>query len=203
MRQFTSPSAFVIPENQSAIGEVKATDADGDSVSFKVLGTNEKIQITSSGVLSFIGASDYEEQVSYTANIEASDGEQTAIQEVTVELTNINDVAPNFVSDSTFSAPENQTEIGIVEAEDADGDTVTFTISGTDLSITESGVLSFNQEPDYETKDLYEATVTANDGLNITNQIISVSVTDVNERPILHLMKILRLLRIKQQLAKW
>ena len=182
--EFTSPSAFVIPENQSAIGEVKATDADGDSVSFKVLGTNEKIQITSSGVLSFIGASDYEEQVSYTANIEASDGEQTAIQEVTVELTNINDVAPNFVSDSAFSAPENQTEIGIVEAEDADGDTVTFTISGTDLSITESGVLSFNQEPDYETKDLYEATVTANDGLNITNQIISVSVTDVNERPI-------------------
>ena len=103
--EFTSPSAFVIPENQSAIGEVKATDADGDSVSFKVLGTNEKIQITSSGVLSFIGASDYEEQVSYTANIEASDGEQTAIQEVTVELTNINDVAHNFVSDSTFSAP--------------------------------------------------------------------------------------------------
>ena len=37
-------------------------------------------------------------------------------------LYNVNDVAPVFTSDATFSAAENQTAIGTVTATDADGD---------------------------------------------------------------------------------
>jgi uncharacterized protein YjdB len=67
-----------------------------------------------------------------------------------------------------------------VTATDADGDSVTFTVSGSELAITSAGVLTF-AAPDYETKSTYTATVTASDGTNTTTQSITVNVTDVND----------------------
>ena len=89
--------------------------------------------------------------------------------------------APAFTSSTTFSAAENQTAIGTVTASDADGDSVTFTVSGSELAITSGGVLSFVSAPDYETKSSYTATVTASDGTNTTTQAITVGVTNVND----------------------
>ena len=58
-----------------------------------------------------------------------------------------------FTSSATFSAAENQTSIGTVTATDADsGDSITFTVSGSELAMTSAGVLSFASAPDYETK---------------------------------------------------
>ena len=91
---------------------------------------------------------------------------------------NIN--APVITSSDTFSANENQTAIGTVTATDADGDNVTFSVSGSELSInSSSGVLTFVSAPDYETKSTYTATVTASDGVNTTTQSITVAVTYV------------------------
>ena len=64
----------------------------------------------------------------------------------------INDNSPVFTSSATFSAAENQTAINTVTATDADGDDVTFTVSGSELAITSAGVLTFASAPDYETK---------------------------------------------------
>uniref|UniRef100_UPI0040486CD1 Ig-like domain-containing protein n=1 Tax=Flavobacterium sp. TaxID=239 RepID=UPI0040486CD1 len=112
----------------------------------------------------------------------ASDGTNTTTQAITVNVTNINDNSPVFTSSATFSAAENQTSIGIVTATDADsGDSITFTVSGSELVMTSAGVLSFASAPDYETKASYTATVTASDGTNTTTQSITVTVTDVNE----------------------
>ena len=69
----------------------------------------------------------------------------------------------------------------LVTATDAEGDDVTFTVSGDDLAITSAGVLTFVTEPDFETKTSYTATVTATDGTNPTTQDITVSVLDVDE----------------------
>ena len=60
-------------------------------------------------------------------------------------------------------------------------DSVTFTVSGSELSITSAGVLTFASAPDYETKTSYTATVTATDGTNSTTQSITVNVTNVND----------------------
>ncbi len=51
----------------------------------------------------------------------------------------------NLLLDATFSAAENQTSIGTVTATDADGDDVTYSISGTgtESEITSAGVLTF------------------------------------------------------------
>jgi hypothetical protein len=93
--------------------------------------------------------------------------------------------SPVITSTNTFSAAENQTAIGTVTATDAEGDDVTFIVSGSELAITSAGVLTFVSVPDYETKTSYTATVTASDGVNPTTQDITVDVTNVNESPVI------------------
>jgi uncharacterized protein YjdB len=73
--------------------------------------------------------------------------------------------------------------IGSVTATDADGDSLTYSISGSEINISSSGVLTFASAPDYETKNSYTATVTVSDGTASVTQDITVNVTDVNERP--------------------
>ena len=89
----------------------------------------------------------------------------------------------SFSSSATFSAAENQTAIGTVTATDVDTDnsSIAFTVSGSELSITSAGVLTFASAPDYETKTSYTATVTATDGTNLTTQSITVNVTNLND----------------------
>ena len=176
---FTSEATFSAAENQTAIGTITATDADGDSVTFTVSGS--ELVITSAGVLTFASAPDYEIKSIYSATVTATDGTNPTTQDITVNITNLNDTAPVFTSEATFSAAENQTAIGMVTATDADGDAITFTISGTELAITSAGVLTFISAPDYETKTTYMATVTASDVINTVDQDITVNVTDISE----------------------
>ena len=149
----------------TAIGTVTATDIDGDTVSYSLSGTDASSMSinSSSGVLTFNSAPDYETKTSYSATVTASDGTNST-QDITVNLTNLNDNTPSITSGATFSAAENQTAIGTVTATDADGDTPSYSLLGTDASSmsinSSSGVLTFNSAPDYETKTSYTATVT-------------------------------------------
>ena len=90
--------------------------------------------------------------------------------------------APVFTSSSNFSADENQKAIGTVTATDLFS--VTFTISSPydQIDITSGGVLTFaaSENPNYEAKRVYTATVTATDANgNASTQDITVSVNDV------------------------
>ena len=62
-------------------------------------------------------------------DLTASDGTNSATQDITVNVTNLNDNAPSFTSSATFNAAENQTSIGTVTATDADGDTISYSFS--------------------------------------------------------------------------
>ena len=46
-------------------------------------------------------------------------------QSFQINITNLNDSLPEITSSSSFSALENQTDIGTVEASDADGESLT------------------------------------------------------------------------------
>ena len=150
-------------------------------MTFTVSGS--ELAITSAGVLTFTSAPDYETKTSYTATVTASDGTNTTTQNITVNVTNLNDNSPVFTSVTTFTAAENQTSIGTVAATDVDSEdsSITFSISGSELAITSAGVLTFTSAPDYETKTSYTATVTASDGTNTTTQNITVNVTNLND----------------------
>ena len=69
-------------------------------------------------------------------------------------------------------------------AEDADGDAITFSITGSNLIInSQTGLLSFDNAPDYESKPSYSGTVTASDGSFIWNQNIIININNLNDNP--------------------
>ena len=155
----TSSASFSAAENQTGIGTITATDDDGDTLSFSLSGTDASSMSinSSSGVLVFNSAPDYETKTSYSATVTASDGTNSTTQDITITITDIDDTAPVFTSSASFSAAENQTSIGTVTATDVDTDnaSITFSISGSELAITSGGVLTFASTPDYETKSSY------------------------------------------------
>ena len=81
-----------------------ATDADTDDslIVFSVSGS--ELLITSGGILTFANAPDYETKTSYSRTVTASDGTNSATQDITVNITDANDSAPEFTSSATFSA---------------------------------------------------------------------------------------------------
>ena len=178
---FTSSATFSAAENQTSIGTVTATDADSSSLTFSVSGS--ELAITSGGVLSFVSAPDYETKSSYTATVSVTDGSFTTTQSITVNVTNVKDIAPVFTSASSFTVDEQQSSIGTLTATDAEGDSITFSLSGTDASLisvaSNTGVMTFNSLPDYETKTSYSVTATATDGVMSTSQNITITIREV------------------------
>ena len=127
---FTSSATFSAAENQTAIGTVTTTDAEGDTVTYSVSSSDSSVAInTSSGLLVFNSAPDYEAKSSHSMVVTASDGTNSTTQNITVNVTNVNDNTPSITSSATFSVAENQTAIGTVTATDADGDALTYSIS--------------------------------------------------------------------------
>ena len=105
----------------------------------------------------------------------------SASQNITVSVNNLNDNAPVFTSSASFNAAENQTTIGVVTVTDADGDSISFEVSGSELFISGSGELSFITAPDYETVKSYSATVTVSDGNLSASQTVTINVLNVND----------------------
>ena len=118
------------------------------------LGGNDAASLTldsATGVLAFASAPDYETKSLYSVIVTASDGTNSESQDITISINNLNDNTPIFISNSQLTADENQTAIGTVKATDADGDALTYSISGSEINInSSSGVLTFTSAPNYE-----------------------------------------------------
>ena len=100
--------------------------------------------------------------------------------------------SPVITSNAVISITENSLNVTKVIATDSDGDAISFSVSGgtdqSNFSINSTtGSLSFKSRPDYETptdsdnNNIYLVQVGASDGTNLTNQTITVTVTDLNE----------------------
>ena len=99
--------------------------------------------------------------------------------------------APQLVGLIDFAIDENTTQVATFKATDADGDAITYSISGIDAALLSigksSGVLVFQSPPDYEDpKDsdldnIYSLTITASDGELSASLGIIISVNDIFE----------------------
>ena len=179
---FTSASEFTVIENVKSVGTLSAIDADFDSLTFTLAGSDASaFSLSTVGELQFVAAPDFEQKTSYSLIASVSDGANSTSQNVTVTIINVDDVAPVFTSVAAFSAAENQTSIGTVTATDIDSTLVTFSVDSTELAISSGGVLSFIAAADFETKNAYSVTVTATDGTNTATQVVAVTVTDADE----------------------
>jgi hypothetical protein len=204
---FSSAASFSAAENQTGVGTVTATDANGDALTFSISGGLDQSLFTinaTTGVLVFNSAPDYENAGDnggdniYNLTIQVSDGSLTATQNLTITVTDVNETpansAPLFSSVASFSGAENQTGVGTVTATDANGDALTFSISGgLDQSLftinATTGVLVFNSAPDYENAgdnggdNIYNLTIQVSDGSLTATQNLTITITDVNETP--------------------
>ena len=149
---FTSGPTVTVPYAENGtipVTTVLATDADqGQTVSFTLTGgvDDSKFSITPAGELTFNTAPDYESPTDigkdneYEVIVTATDGKtppiMTAMQTLTITVTNENDNAPVFTSIATADVAEGTTEVTTVTATDADqGQTVSFTLTdGSDAS---------------------------------------------------------------------
>jgi len=200
---FTSGTSISVAENTTSTGyTAAATDGDGDVVTFSLSGGSDQVAFSinsNSGILNFNNPADFENPSdsdtnnSYIVEITASDSLNTVIQLVTITVTNLNDVAPVFSSNISISVPENNTATGYTAAAtDAEGDTLSFSLSGgvdqADFNIdSSSGVLSFNSAADFElpsdsdTNNIYLIDITVTDGSNPVAQTVTITVTNLND----------------------
>jgi large repetitive protein len=179
------------------------TSADG----FYTIGANGQISITAAGVAAGVAQNDFETAPnSFIYGIEATDaaGNVSAAQNVTLNVTNVDEVPPVVTSGQTFSYAENQAAgavVAIVAASDNIGVTgyhFSATHSGTSadgfytigangqISLTAAGVAAGVAQNDFETAPnsfIYGIEATDAAGNVSTAQNVTLNVTNVDEAP--------------------
>ena len=155
--------------------------------------------INEDGELTFRNPPDHERPADsgsdniYEVTVRASDGRYYGTLDVLVTVEAVNE-APEFRTNSkdSFSYQENGTsDLYTYRATDPEGGDVTWHLSGADISaftISEDGVLSFNNPPDYEAPDdegednVYQVTVIARDEQGRDRNLeVTVTVTNVTD----------------------
>lgn len=97
--------------------------------------------------------------------------------------------SPPSINNTIFniSVAENQTSAFQIEASDPNGDTLTYSVGGTDqsqFSVSSSGIVTFVTAPDFEnpadanTDNVYEITGIVNDGYVMVSENFTVTVTN-------------------------
>lgn len=202
--------ALLRPENQTAVTDVDATDADGTTPTYAISGGADATDFAidpNSGVLTFAEAPDYEAPVDantdnvYEVTVAASDGSLVDTQAISVTATNVaegGNTPPTIVSDgggmtAAKSVPENETAVTDVDATDPDPSSLSYAVTdGADMSAftidPATGVLAFVTGPNFElptdvgANNVYEVVVTVSDGNGGSDtQTIAVTVTNVAE----------------------
>jgi VCBS repeat-containing protein len=192
-----------VAENAVAatVATLSVVDPDsGDSISYALSGADATLFVIDNGVLRLAdGVSlNYEDATTRTVTVTATDaaGLQSA-QTLTVNVTNVNE-APTNTSASTFTIAENAATVATLASTDPDaGATKSWSISGADAALfvinQATGALSFVAAPNYEnpqdagSDNVYNLTVSVSDGTNTTSQNVAVTVTNLNEAPVLTL----------------
>ena len=175
-------------ENTKAVGTISTSDVDtGDTLELTLGGTDaSSFELSSANALTFITAPDFETKTSYSLTFSLTDGTLTATKDITINVTNLNDVAPTISSATSFTIDENELAIGTLTIVDPEGGTFTYTAAGTDgslINISAAGVLTFKTAADYETKTSYSFTVTVSDGVNSSSKEFTITITDLAELP--------------------
>ena len=182
--------------NTNIDNAIAATDADEDTLTYTLGGTDADSFgiVSTSGQIQTKAALDYETKNAYSVTVTASDGTLTDTIDITIKVTNINE-APTFTEgDSTTRAIAENTDSGTnignaIAATDADNDTLTYSLSGTDADafsiVSTTGQIQTKNALDYETKDAYSVTVSVSDSNGDTDSItVTINVTDANDPPV-------------------
>jgi gliding motility-associated-like protein len=181
--------------NGTLVHTVVATDADGNSLTYAITAGNTTGAFVINGATGAITVADatrldYETLNQFMLTVNASDGTGNDNATITIDLNNLNDNAP-VAADATFSINENLvngTSVHTVTATDADGNSLTYTITAGNASgafgiNSATGVITVADVTrlDYETLSQFVLTVRASDGTNNDNATITVFLNNLND----------------------
>lgn len=196
---FTFNQTVFVTEGQTEALIAQARDADEDMLTYSLSGTDAALFNidAATGAVTFKRAPDFDAPGDadgdnvYDVIVTANDTLNSTDQAVTITVTNQNDNAPVFSSGAAVSVLENQTAAYTATASDADGNQIFYSLSGPDAALfsidVSTGVVTFNAAPDFEipadagANNVYDIVVTADDGVNQTNQAVAITVEDVAE----------------------
>ncbi|MGR5311748.1 retention module-containing protein, partial [Photobacterium damselae] len=173
-------------EETAVTGQLTATDADGDNLTFKPGSdpTNGSVTVNSDGSWEYVPNPDFNGEDSFTVVVDDGNGGSDTIT-VTVNVTPVND-AP--VGEDVSAETQEETAVtGQLTATDVDGDNLTFK-PGTNpengsVTINADGSWEYVPNPDFNGEDSF--TVVVDDGNGGTDTItVTVNVTPVNDAPV-------------------
>lgn len=159
------------------IGSVVATDIDGDTLTYSTTSTNIAFADPASPEMTWLiqpSAGEYNESIT------VSDGTYSDTATVTVTVSEAVVNSGPAISDQQFTIDDSYVagdSVGTVTASDADSDTLSYTISGSDLAIdSATGELTLVSDA---TEGSLTATVTVSDGTDTETATITVTVDAV------------------------
>jgi hypothetical protein len=202
-----TPGPFGIAENSangSVVGRITATDAESNAITYSITGGTGASAFAinaSTGAITVLNSTllNYESTASYTLQITATDNgspNSSDVETITINVLDIpENTAPVVGAAGPFSVAENaanNTVIGTVSATDAEGNTISWSITGgnTDniFAINSAGQIRVNSNANlnYEWDNQYVLTIAATDngfGLLAGTRNITIDITNINEAP--------------------
>ena len=148
-----------------------ADDIDVHKFSVENLPSWAEFDITTGEISGTPDADDNGEYTDITISVEDGAGATASLASFSITVNDAN-TSPRITSGDGFTVVEGETEVGTVTAIDEDGDTLTFSISGTDadlFGIDADGIITFNTTPVYDEpvdadmNNVYEFTLTVQD----------------------------------------
>ncbi|MFY0593159.1 SMP-30/gluconolactonase/LRE family protein, partial [Roseivirga sp.] len=193
---FTSGTAVNFAENGTGTTyTVTATDANQVSYALGT-GNDEGLFNISGGVVTFKVTPDFEVPTdgntdnAYVINVIATDGINSVNQNVIITVTNVDDTAPVFTSNSTIAFAENGTST-VHTAVATDVGAITYSLgAGKDNGLfnIQDGEITFKVTPDFEqpsdnnVDNIYAITLVATDASNnASSQNVNINVTNVDD----------------------
>ncbi|PTV97436.1 cadherin domain-containing protein [Rhodobacter aestuarii] len=199
-------SALSVAENTTNLFLVDATATDEDAgatLSYALSGADDAAFTIDSatGAISFKASPNYEAKDSYSVTVSVFDGANTVTRDITVTVEDVPE-APEITAISPTEVDENTIDFSFtVSAIDQDSTGLTFALEGDDKDAFSLGPtaiaenvggyggsaqvsVALNTPPDYEMQDQYALTIVVSDGVNETRENVTITVQDVDERPV-------------------
>ncbi len=179
-----------VNENSLLTFGVSATDPDGTTPTFttSALPTGATFTDNLNGTGTFSWTPSFSQSGSYNVTFRTTDGSLIDTEIVAITVNNVNQ-APVLAAIGAKSVNENSLLTFGVSATDPDGTTPTFTTSAlpTGATFTDNlnGTGTFSWTPSFSQAGSYNVTFRTTDGSLIDTEIVAITVTNVNQAPVL------------------
>ncbi|WP_146748027.1 retention module-containing protein, partial [Achromobacter sp. HZ01] len=183
-----SDYTLTIAEDQPLSGTIVATDADQDTLSYTIGQPPEhgKVEVDLlTGTYTYVPNRDYNGPDQFTVLVDDGKGGK-ASSTVNITVTAVND--PPVIEGVDVTVDEDQPFKGKIVATDAEGDTLSYTVSeppkNGDLTLDlVTGEYTYTPNPDYNGPDQFTVLVDDGNG-GKTSSTVNIAITAVNDVPI-------------------